>query len=188
LTNRVLERWRVVYQSRAVCHTLVPAKLPTFLRQQLRWKKSWLRESLYVSRIIWRKHPVAALLTYTSLVCSWVAPLVVLRAVVLHPVAGFGEPTTYAVGVYSLALLGSLYYAIVRRSPLWWQGLTFAVLYVVLLVWQLYYALLTLRNTGWGTRSSTHDEAAGEPIVVGPATRPTSTRVPELAPAGARGR
>ncbi len=183
LTNRVLVGWRVVYQSRAVCHTLVPTGLPMFLRQQLRWKKSWLRESLYLSCIIWRKHPFAAALTYASIVCGWVAPLIVLRAVVLAPITGSGEPAFYAAGVYSVALLGALYYAVARRSPLWWQGLTWAAVYITLLVWQLYYALATIRNTAWGTRSSTHGEVSGETIVIRPEERPAPSRAAVLVPA-----
>jgi hyaluronan synthase len=182
LTNRVLEGWRVVYQSRAVCYTIVPTGLRQFMRQQLRWKKSWLRESLYLSRIIWRKHPIAAALTYTSIVCGWVAPLVVLRAIVIYPLQGDGEPAFYAAGVYAIALLGCLYYAVARRSPLWWQGLTYAAMYVTLLIWQLYYALATLRNTAWGTRASSHSETAGETIVI----RPEPPVPPSPAPAPAR--
>ena len=183
LTNRVLVGWRVVYQSRALCHTLVPTDLRLFLRQQLRWKKSWLRESLYLSCIIWRKNPAAAALTYTSIVCGWVAPLIVLRAVVLAPITGSGEPAFYAAGVYSIALLGALYYAVARRSPLWWQGLTWAAVYITLLVWQLYYALATIRNTAWGTRSSTHSEVSGETIVIRPEERAAPSRGPVLVPA-----
>ncbi len=183
LTNRVLVGWRVVYQSRAVCHTLVPTGLRLFLRQQLRWKKSWLRESLYLACIIWRKHPFASALTYTSIVCGWVAPLIVLRAVVLGPITGSGEPAFYAAGVYSVALLGALYYAVARRSPLWWQGLTWVAIYITLLVWQLYYALATIRNTAWGTRSSTHSEVAGETIVIRPEAPAALSRPKALVPA-----
>ena len=60
LTNYVLRDWRITYQSTAKSHTLAPATLHRFLVQQARWKKSWLRESLHVSRFIWKKHPVAA--------------------------------------------------------------------------------------------------------------------------------
>ncbi|HEX2063756.1 MAG TPA: glycosyltransferase, partial [Acidimicrobiales bacterium] len=48
LTNRILTGNRVVYQSEARSETVVPENLRTFFRQQLRWKKSWLRESMYV--------------------------------------------------------------------------------------------------------------------------------------------
>jgi hypothetical protein len=36
------------------------------------------------------------------------------------------------------------------------------------LVWLTYYALLTLRNTGWGTRASTHSRGEFAVTVVGP--------------------
>ena len=59
--------------------------------QQLRWKKSWLRESLHVVRFIWRKHPVAAALTYFGCLFPWVAPIVVFHAALLGAV-GVGDP------------------------------------------------------------------------------------------------
>jgi hypothetical protein len=65
-----------------------------------------------------------------------------------------------------MALIYSLYYAVTRRSPLWYHGLTFVVIYMSLLVWQTYYALLTIRNTRWGTRASVHGDTKGEVTVV----------------------
>ncbi len=80
LTNRVLARHRVVYQASARADTVVPTTLRKFFRQQLRWKKSWLRESLYVVRRFWRKNPLAALFTYASIAFPFMAPFVVLHA------------------------------------------------------------------------------------------------------------
>jgi len=168
LTNAVLRNHRIVYQSNARCHTLVPAPLGKFLRQQLRWKKSWLRESLYVVRFMWRKNPIASSLTYVSIAFGWIAPVIVFRAIVMHPIVGHGDPWFYLVGVYIIALLSSLYYGVVRKSPLWYHGLTFAAMYVALLVWQIYYALLTLKDTGWGTRASSHHEGVGTTTVIAP--------------------
>jgi hyaluronan synthase len=92
---------------------------------------------------------------------------VLLHAVYFRAV-GVGSPIFYLVGAYVMAVLYSLYYAIVRRSPLWWHGVTFVALYMAFLVWQTYYALLTIRNTAWGTRASTHGPAGGAVTVVGP--------------------
>jgi hyaluronan synthase len=69
-------------------------------------------------------------------------------------------------GAYVMALLYSLYYAISRRSPLWWHGLTFVAIYIGFLAWQTYYAVFTLRNTGWGTRASTHSTGESETLVL----------------------
>ncbi len=167
LTNYILREHRIVYQSTARSHTLAPEQLRVFGTQQLRWKKSWLRESLHVSRFMWRKHPVAAALTYLGVLFPWVAPLVILHAVWFRAV-GVGSPLFYLVGAYVMALLYSLYYAVHRRSPLWWHGITFVAVYMVFLVWQTYYALATIRDTSWGTRSSVHGQGEFELLVVGP--------------------
>lgn len=167
LTNYVLKNWRITYQSEAKSHTLVPDRLRVFAVQQLRWKKSWLRESIHVSSFAWRLNPVAAVLTYLGCLFPWVAPIVVLHSVWFRAL-GSGSPLFYIMGAYVMAVLYSLYYAIVRRSPLWWHGITFVAVYMVFLVWQTYYALATIRNTSWGTRDSTHTEGNhGEIEVVG---------------------
>jgi hyaluronan synthase len=165
LTNYVLRDHRVVYQALARSYTLAPETLRDFLIQQLRWKKSWLRESWHVASFIWRKHPIAAASTCFGVLFPWIAPLVILHAVVWNSVA-FGDPWMYLVGAYAMALIYSLYYAVTRRSPLWYHGLTFVVIYMSLLVWQTYYALLTIRNTRWGTRASVHGDTKGEVTVV----------------------
>jgi hyaluronan synthase len=167
LTNAVLRHHRVVYQARARSYTLAPTTVRQFLVQQLRWKKSWLRESLRVVRFIWRKHPVAAASTYMSVLFPWVAPIVLVHSLWWRTVA-VGSPWFYLMGAYVMALLYSLYYAVARRSPLWWHGLTFVAVYMALLVWQTYYAVGTLRNTGWGTRASSHVQGEVDVIVAEP--------------------
>jgi hyaluronan synthase len=166
LTNYVLRNHRIVYQSKARCHTLAPAKTRQFLVQQLRWKKSWLRESLHVVRFMWRKNPGASVLTYMSVLFPWVAPFVIVHSLFWRTFDG-GSPLFYVMGAYVMALLYSLFYAVSRRSPLWWHGLTFVGVYMTFLVWQTYYAVLTLRNTSWGTRASEHNVGDGEVFVVG---------------------
>ena len=46
------------------------------------------------------------------------------------------------------------------------------------LVWLTYYALLTLRDTGWGTRASTHSVGEFQVTVVG---GPDTVAIPEAA-------
>ena len=156
ITNRILRRHRVVYQSTARAETVAPTDLRTFLRQQLRWKKSWLRESLCVVRYFWRKNPIAALFTYASIAFPLMAPWVVLHAVIGRVIGGNpGGLWFYIIGTYAMALLYSLYYAVVRRDGLWFHGLSFVGIYMSVLVFQTYWGILTMRDTRWGTRAST---------------------------------
>ena len=157
LTNRVLRKHRVVYQRSARAETVVPDEPRRFFRQQLRWKKSWLRESLAVVRIFWRKNPLAALFTYASIVFPFLAPWVVLHAV-LGRVGGnaTGGLWFYLIGSYAMALLYSLYYAVQRNDGLWFHGMTFVGLYMSVLVFQTYWGIFTMRDTCSGNARLDH--------------------------------
>jgi hyaluronan synthase len=160
LTNRVLRTWRVTYQENALAETTVPERLGVFFRQQLRWKKSWLRENLYVVRFMWRKHPLGALFTYAGVAFPFIAPFVVVHAVLNVAHGALGTLWFYAVGSYAMALLYSLYYLARRPDGLWFHGVTFVGLYMTVLVFQTYWGMFTMRDTRWGTRASTVDHAA----------------------------
>ncbi|MEA2472494.1 MAG: hyaluronan synthase [Thermoleophilaceae bacterium] len=158
LTNCVLRDWKVRYESRAVSHTIVPHTFPTFMRQQLRWKRSWTRESLIVSRFIWRKNPLASIATFVGIVLPLVAPFIAVRTAVWMPlVEGKGAPIIYLLGVYAMAVAYGLYYAArhSRYDTLWIYGVFFCFFYLAFLLWQTYWAILTARTATWGTRPAT---------------------------------
>jgi hyaluronan synthase len=152
LTNFMLRRWRVVYDAHAVCATIVPATLGVFFRQQLRWKKSWIRESFLASTFMWKRHPLAAFYFYLGVLFPFVSPAVVFIALVL-PLLGAGSFSyLYAYGTFLMALLYGLVYLVRYKRGLWIYGLAFSFFYMVVLVWQTYYALATVRRNHWGTR------------------------------------
>lgn len=158
LTNCVLRDWRVKYESRAVSHTIVPTGFRQFMRQQLRWKRSWTRESLIVSRFIWRKSPFASLAMYVGILLPLVAPIVAVRTVAWMPlVEGQGAPVIYLLGVYAMAIAYGLYYAArhPRYDTLWVFGVAFCFFYLAFLLWQTYYAIVSVRTASWGTRPAT---------------------------------
>jgi hyaluronan synthase len=152
LTNFMLRSWRVIYDGSAVCSTIVPSTMRVFFRQQLRWKKSWIRESLLASLFMWKRHPIAAFFFYLGVVFPLVSPAVVFVALVL-PLLGFGEFSyLYIYGTTLMALLYGVVYLVRHKSRLWIYGLVFSIFYMTVLVWQTYYALATVRRNHWGTR------------------------------------
>jgi hyaluronan synthase len=164
LTNCVLRDWRVVYEKRAVSHTIVPTTFRGFLKQQTRWKRSWTRESLLVARFIWRKHPVAAFFTYLSIVLPLIAPVAAVHALVWGPLLHGGSlPLVYLAGIYSLAMVYSLYYVLFQDeySLVWLYGVLFVFFYLAVMLWQTYYAIFTCRTASWGTRGAPAAGVAG---------------------------
>jgi hyaluronan synthase len=179
LTNCILRDWRVVYHGGAVARTAVPATFGRFMKQQTRWKRSWTRESLIVATFAWRKHPLAAAAIYVGMLLPLVAPVVAVRALVLRPlVSGHAAPVLYLLGVYAIALVYSLYFAVRRRAygTLWIHGIAFVFFYLAFMLWQTYYAIATSRTSSWGTRPAT----AG--------TRRASAATPMLVPRHPRAR
>ena len=157
LTNCVLREWKVTYEEKAVSHTIVPETFQQFMKQQTRWKRSWTRESLIVAKFIWRKHPFAAAATYISVFLPLLAPIAALRAVIWEPVMhGTGAPVVYILGIYAIALVYGLYFALRQRryDTLWLSGILFVFFYLAFLLWQTYYAILTSRTRSWGTRAA----------------------------------
>jgi hyaluronan synthase len=157
LTNLVLADWETRYQARAGSATLVPSELRTFLTQQARWKRSWARESARLAGHVWRKHPLAAVAIYASIALPLLAPLMLARALVWNPLVHDVSPFVYLGGISVFALLYGLYYAAWRglRDTVWVFGIVFVAVYLVFLVWQTYFAVLTVRRTRWGTRPDT---------------------------------
>ncbi|HEY4278884.1 MAG TPA: glycosyltransferase [Conexibacter sp.] len=162
LTNLVLRDWKVRFASNAVSHTVVPVTLRQFLKQQIRWKRSWTRESLILARFVWRKNPIAALSAYVGILIALVAPIVAVRAIIWRPlVDGGAAPLVYIAGIYLLATAYGLYYVVRRKQydPRWVYGIVFCFFYLAFMLWQTYWAILTARSSSWGTRPST----AGQP-------------------------
>lgn len=164
LTNCVLRDWRIVYEKRAVSHTIVPTTFRAFVIQQTRWKRSWTRESLLVAKFIWRKHPITAFFTYLSIVLPLIAPVAAVHALVWGPILHGGTvPLIYLAGIYSLAMVYSLYYVIFQDeySLVWIYGVLFVFFYLAIMLWQTYYAIATCRTARWGTRPATAGVGGG---------------------------
>ncbi len=155
LTNALLRRhYKVVYESSAKLTTMVPENWKTFMNQQLRWKRSWFRESLIACKFMWQKEPLMSLSFYLGFLLPMLAPIVVLRALIYTPIFEQMPPITYISGVLVMSIMLSSTYMFVKRSRLWIYGIHFCFFYMFVLVWQVPWAVITCAKNEWGTRTS----------------------------------
>lgn len=152
LTNAILRNNKVIFHHEALAWTRAPETWSKFFRQQLRWKKSWTRETWVAAQILYRKHPIAALSYYASVFMTLISPLIVLRALVIMPLIASATVLPYLTGLALIYLFFCLVFRYYTESRYWVYGLAFAALYVLVLCWQNYYAIATVRRTHWGTR------------------------------------
>jgi len=160
MTNLILRENRTGYQDTAICNTIVPNTYNVFLKQQMRWKRSWLRESLIASGFMWRKEPFMALSFYMGVLVPLLAPIIVIFNLIYIPILHRVLPLHFIVGLCLMALLMSMAQLFLRRSSTWIYGFWFCLYYWAVLLWQMPIAWFTYWKTTWGTRMTPADLAA----------------------------
>jgi hyaluronan synthase len=162
MTNFVLSHHQCSYQDTAVCSTIVPKEHKVFLKQQMRWKRSWLRESLMAGKFMWRKEPFAMINFYIGLIVPMLAPIVVVYNFFYVPLTQHVFPTTFLVGLLLMAMMMSFSQLLLRKSTTWLFGFWFCLYYELVLLWQMPIAWFTFWKSTWGTRMTPSDVQAEE--------------------------
>jgi len=153
LTNYLLQKGhKTLFSNTAIAYTFVPDTFKKFMKQQLRWKKSWVRESLKAGMFLWKKNPIMSISFYLGVALPLLAPIIVIRALFWYPYATGKAPWFYLLGLILMALVYGLYYYIFTRDKKWIYGVFFAAFYTLVLIWQLPWAILNIRDPKWGTR------------------------------------
>lgn len=157
MTNFVLNEHRTGYQDTAICSTVVPNKYKVFLKQQMRWKRSWLRESIIAGKFMWRKEPFMAAFFYMGVFVPIAAPIIVSYNLFYVPIVHKIFPTTFLVGLLMMALMMSFAQMFFRKSTTWIFGMVFCIFYEAVLLWQMPIAWVTFWKSTWGTRMTPSD-------------------------------
>lgn len=159
MTNFILRHHRTDYQDTAICYTIVPNDYDVFLKQQMRWKRSWLRESLVASTFMWRKEPFMSVMFYMGVLVPIIAPFIVCYNLIYIPIMYRVFPFTFIFGMFLMAGLMSACQLFLRRSTTWLYGIWFCLYYEMVLLWQMPIAWFTFWKSTWGTRMTPADVA-----------------------------
>jgi hyaluronan synthase len=153
LTNMVLRRWKVIYDSEAEVWTDAPDRYHKFFKQQLRWQKSFLGESLVLVRHSWRSHPLAFPAILIAAVAGIASPLVTLYQVGWQPLAHGTSPVFYLLGLYVMNTSYALLYRSLRNDGVWKYAVVSAFFYVGFSL-QVFWAAIRIHDNRWGTRGA----------------------------------
>lgn len=155
LTNFVLrEKWDIVYCQKAEATTVVPEKFSIYWRQQLRWKKSWIREGIFASSFMWRnRHPMAVFAFYMSFSFPFVVIPLVIKMIIQSLTTN--NPIILLVFISGFLLLSTVFALFVHlyhKAKNWMYIPLISLSFIFAFIWQMPWAIITFRKTGWGTR------------------------------------
>lgn len=144
-------RWRVGYVRSAHVWTTVPARMRPFLKQQVRWKKSFIRNLCFTGSFMWRRGPGAAALFYGHALFVAVAPLMAIRHLVWAPANGLYFLTVlYLCGVLTKGFAWAVSFKISNPDCSRWRYRPLmSLMGSLLLSWLLPYSFLTIRRGTW---------------------------------------
>lgn len=155
--DKNLKQWNSAYCQSAVSISEVPTTFKKFIRQQIRWKKSWVRVFCFTAPYFYKnRHPISVAYYYLQMGISFIAPLIALRNLVIIPLSGGGWDSAilYLGGLMALSLLFGVDYWVYNpgTGQRWMYRMFITLLSVNCLHWLLYYAMWTMKKGGWGTR------------------------------------
>jgi cellulose synthase/poly-beta-1,6-N-acetylglucosamine synthase-like glycosyltransferase len=145
------QRWQTGYVKSARVRTVVPWTLRRLLSQQVRWKKSFIRNLVFVGLFQWRRGPVPSLLFYGRAVFILAAPLMAVRHLVWLPLHGaYLLSALYIVGILFKGCIWALAYRAENPGcPRWIYRPFMSLLTALVFSMLLPYSLLTLRRGVW---------------------------------------
>lgn len=155
LTAQTMLQWDTVYAPTAVVFTEVPEKWRTYLRQQIRWKKGYLRSTFFMSAFFWQKHPLMAFLFYLDFMMAFFTPLITVSIFLYSPLVlhSILFPVVYLIGHLLTGICAGLDYKF--RDPSakqWMYKPVMNLVTVFVLPWTLFPALLGFKKNVWLTR------------------------------------
>ena len=146
-------RWRLKYSPHVRVYIGPPETFAALIRQQIRWRKSFIRSIFSTGRVYWRRPFFAALLYYLQLALRIIRPYIVIKSLLLLPLFS----SDYHTGVFyvvSIIFTGMIYGIDFRlRNPgsgsRWLYRPLMTVLSTFVFSWLLLYAAITIRRPLW---------------------------------------
>ena len=143
--------WRVLYSPSVRVNVGVPQTFSALIRQQIRWRKSFIRSIFSTGGIYWKRPMPAPLIYYLMLSLKLMRPVVLIKAIFFLPLSGdYITSFLLFLGVfYSSMIYGVEYRLRNPGSDLWLYRPVFTFLSTFVYTWLTFYAAITIKKTAW---------------------------------------
>jgi cellulose synthase/poly-beta-1,6-N-acetylglucosamine synthase-like glycosyltransferase len=143
--------WKIVYSKSAKAWTNVPETFRSMIKQQVRWKKSFIRNIFVTGRFYWRRPLPPALLYYVHVIFVVFGPFIAARHLIYLPLQG--DPMSLVLYLAGIALIGLCFGLAFRYenpgSRRWIYRPLMSVMSTLLFSWLIFYSAATIRKMVW---------------------------------------
>lgn len=149
--NYLEKEWKVVYSKSAKSWTLLPDNFRSLLKQHIRWKKSFIRNTAFTGRFYWRKPLLASLVYYMHILFVVIGPFIAIRHLIYLPLKG--DPWSavlYVLGIIYIGFMFGLAYRLENKNcHIWMYRPIMSLISTIFLSWVIFYSALTIKKMIW---------------------------------------
>lgn len=143
--------WKIVYSKSARAWTNVPSTMRAMVKQQVRWKKSFIRNIFVTGRFYWRRPFLPALFYYIHVAFVLCGPFVAARHLIYMPL--HGDPISPILYLAGIATIGFSFGLAFRHenpgSRRWLYRPAMSLLSTIVFSWLIFYSAATIRKMTW---------------------------------------
>jgi len=143
--------WEVVYCKSAKSWTIVPDKFKRLIKQQVRWKKSFIRNIFFTGLFYWRKPLPVTLVYYLHILFVLMGPFIAFKHLIYLPIRGnLISAVLYLTGVVFVGFMFGLACKLNdKENHRWIYRPVMSLLSTFVISWLLFYSVLTIRKMVW---------------------------------------
>lgn len=146
-----LRDWKIVYSKSARAWTNVPATFRSMIKQQIRWKKSFIRNTFVTGRFYWRRPLFPALFYYIHVIFVFLGPFVAARHLIYLPLRG--DPMSVVFYLAGIAFIGLSFGLAFRYenpgSRRWLYRPAMSLMSTLMFSWLIFYSAATIKKMTW---------------------------------------
>jgi cellulose synthase/poly-beta-1,6-N-acetylglucosamine synthase-like glycosyltransferase len=143
--------WKIVYSKSARAWTNVPATFRSMIKQQVRWKKSFMRNTFMTGRFYWRRPFLPALFYYVHVIFVFLGPFIAARHLIYLPL--HGDPMSALLYLAGIAFIGLSFGLAFRYenpgSRRWLYRPTMSLMSTLMFSWLIFYSAATIKRMTW---------------------------------------
>ena len=145
------QQWKLRYSPSVKVEIGVPKTLRSLVKQQIRWRKSFIRSIFATGSIYWQRPLPVAIIYYLTIALRLFRPYIIIKSLILLPLTG-----DIISGIFYLggAMFSGLFYGIDVRLrkpgyPRWFYRPLMNVISTFIFTWLIIYAAITIKNKTW---------------------------------------
>jgi cellulose synthase/poly-beta-1,6-N-acetylglucosamine synthase-like glycosyltransferase len=143
--------WKVVYCKSAKSWTNVPDTFKRLINQQIRWKKSFIRNIFFTGAFFWRKPLPVALVYYLHILFVLMGPFISFKHLIYLPIKGdIFSAALYLFGIVFVGFMFGLACKLEdKENHRWVYRPIMSLLSTLVISWMIFYSAITIRKMVW---------------------------------------